>query len=1343
MTEELLNYFNGDELAASTWLNKYAKRDSEGNIIEQTPLDMHKRMAKEFARIEKHYDENSLPFDQEKFSNHYHKRKPLTAERILELFDKFKYVIPAGSVMAGLGAEKPVSLSNCFVLPSPEDSYSSIMMTRLNQAELMKRRGGVGYDLSNLRPRGAAVNNAAVTSTGAASFMDVCSDVTNEVAQQGRRGALMISMDCRHPDIEEFIEKKQDLTKVTGANVSVQVTDDFMEAVEENAQYALRWPVEAKINWEKTNEMNACDYEYNKLYKMLYTNNEHSSELRQGYMKIVKAKDIWDKIIHCTWNTAEPGVIFKDRMVKFSPDGLYEKYRGVSTNPCVTGDTKVAVADGRGYVSFEQLVNEGNDVDVYCIDDEGNLTISKMINPRISGYNKDIYEVTLENGHKLKCTANHKLLTNNKGYVEVKDLNIGDSLTIMTKSQMNWDERYHRSTGKHQPYNFMFLSGSNKSDTEHRMIYKYNNPDDNIFEVVHHKDFNGLNNSPNNLQGMTAKDHINYHKQRMYGDNNPMIKIKNDPEKLKKYSEKMSKLMTGEGNGNCKIKLSEYYNEAINFAKSLKRNFYLKEWLQHCKELNWPIRWDDFLQREFGKSKEFIKNVANEANVPYITAKGKIMKIYLKALQNGYNNVYVNYDETAVMVERTCEWCGQKFVTQWDMREHSYCSRKCANSYMAKYNEKYKLGQIEAGKKKQAKYNERNKKLIEYYLTSNIENFIELKQKFTEDTGIVYDSRAKLAYKNFDDLKLAVSNYNHKIIDIKYIGKETVYNGTVEKYHNYFTGEFIETNEWGRNKIISVNQKNCGEIFMSGLESCRLIAINMLSFIDEPFTKDAKLNVNRVYDVTYDAMRLGDDLVDLENEAVQKILDVVKDDKYAIDVWQGILEKGKNGRRCGLEFTAMSDMCAAMGYKFCTKESNEFIEKVCKLMMSAVLDCQTDMALERGTFPDYDKELETNNNIKDEWGTPYLNEWFRFIYSEYPGRYEQMKNNGRRNISFTTAGPTGTISMLTQTSSGIEPVFMPYYVRRRKCVTSEDRIDYTDKLGINFTEFVVVHPQLKKWAEANMPELLSKFDELTEKEWEEIYKQSPWYGSCAQDIDWQKRVEVQGIVQKYLITHSISSTVNLPNDVTEEEVSNIYMEAWRNGLKGITVYRDGSREGIMIKKEQKKEDDKFESYVNAPKRPKTLPADFYSTKVKGEVFYVMVGLYKNKPYEIFVYRSENNKIIPQHKGTITKIKKSVYKFESENIVIENISSKLTTEELATALYSSMLMRTGANLKYIIKTAQKVDDNITSFTSAMVRILRKYEKDEVLEGEKCPDCGGKLIRENGCIHCIDCGWSRCG
>lgn len=851
MTEELLNYFQGDDLPATTWLNKYAKRDeTTGEVVETTPDDMHRRMAKEFARIEGQYAQSSS----HEHTTYYKVRKPLTEERIYQLFKNFKYVVPAGSVMAGLGINKPVSLSNCFVLPSPEDSYISMMLTRTNQVIVMKHRGGAGYDISNLRPRGAKVNNAAITSTGAASFMDVCSDVTNEVAQQGRRGALMLSMNISHPDVEEFIEKKQDLSKVTGANVSVQVTDEFMRAVQNDEDYILRWPVNAYAD-PKFYE----DKEYNKLYETSLPIHEFSSVLKHGYIKKVRARDVWNKIIHCAWNTAEPGVIFKDRMDKFSPDGVYDKYRGVSTNPC-------------------------------------------------------------------------------------------------------------------------------------------------------------------------------------------------------------------------------------------------------------------------------------------------------------------------------------------------------------------------------------------------------------------------------------------------------------------------------------------GEIYMSGCESCRLLAINMLSFVENPFTDKAELDIDTVYNVTYEAARLADDLVDLENEAVQRLIDISRSEPLAQDLWGKILEKGESGRRVGLEFTAMADMVAALGKKFCTEEGNKVVKNVCRLMMAAAMDCQVDMAIERGHFPDWNKEIEKDN------------EWYDFMREEYPERYKLMEKHGRRNISFTTAGPTGSLSLLTRTSSGVEPVFMPVFVRRRKCTSPDDPVDYVDKKGISFSEFVVIHQQLKEWAKVNYPELTEDIEtnSLSADRWRELYEKSPWFGACAQDIDWGKRVELQGIVQKYLVTHSISSTVNLPNDVTEEEVSNIYLNAWKNGLKGITVYRDGSREGIMIQREERKKDDKFESYIDAPKRPKSLEADFYTTKVKGVTFYVMVGLYKNRPYEIFVYRTgdDNMKSIKNHKGTITKIKKGVYRYESDLITIENINVHLGTEERMTAKYTSMLMRHAAPLYCIIDTALSVDDNIASFTAAMTRIMRKYLKPEVIKGEVCPDCGGKLIRENGCIHCMDCGWSRC-
>lgn len=318
--DEVLEYFKGDELAASTWKNKYAAPN------EKTPDDTIKRVTKEFARIEKNY--SNITNEQKLYLSSYgFKREPLTEDRIYELFKDFKYVVPGGSVLYGCGLNKPISLSNCFVLDSPNDSYSAIMKVRSQMAQLEKRRGGVGIDLSKLRPRGAFVNNAAITSTGAASFMQGFSDLNNEVCQQGRRGALMLTLSVNHPDIEEFIEKKQDLTKVTGANVSVKVTDEFMKAVEEDGDYYLRWPIDIDLN---NFSKSYLDVEYNKL---VYLEN-HFDNNKIFYIKKIKAKELWDKLIHCAWNTAEPGIIFEDTMHNYAPDGVYDKFKTISTNPC-------------------------------------------------------------------------------------------------------------------------------------------------------------------------------------------------------------------------------------------------------------------------------------------------------------------------------------------------------------------------------------------------------------------------------------------------------------------------------------------------------------------------------------------------------------------------------------------------------------------------------------------------------------------------------------------------------------------------------------------------------------------------------------------------------------------------------------------------------------------------------------------------------------------------------------------------------------------------------------------------------------------------------------------------
>lgn len=843
MTE--LEYFKGDELAASTWRNKYA---TEG---EQTPDDTHWRMAEEFARIESKYQWNES--NRMKLSNYGYQRAWLNSRDIYELFKDFKYIIPAGSVMSGCGTGALVSLSNCFVIGSPKDSYAEIMKTRSQQAQLMKRRGGVGYDLSQLRPRGAKVNNAAKSSTGAASFMDVCSDITNEVAQNGRRGALMLSMSINHPDIEEFITKKQDLTKVTGANISVKVTDEFMQAVMEDKDYILRFPIEQDLSYF-SEEYLASNYG-----DLIYLE-DHKRDNEVFWIKKVRARELWNTLMHSAWNTAEPGIMFEGAMHNYSPDGVYPDFKMVGTNPC-------------------------------------------------------------------------------------------------------------------------------------------------------------------------------------------------------------------------------------------------------------------------------------------------------------------------------------------------------------------------------------------------------------------------------------------------------------------------------------------GEIPMGPFDSCRLIHINLASYIVNPFTDKAYIDEELLYMHSYEAMRLADDLVDLEIEAVDRIIDTVKNDTDDTEfkLWSRIKETAIQGRRAGLGFTGLADAIAMLGLKYDSDEGIQKVEQLMKIMFKGQLDSNIDMAVERGKFPVCNTPVEFEN-VGYEGG----NLWYKKLAKDFPSECTRMLKYGRRNISWSTVAPTGTVSIMAGTSSGIEPVFMPFYQRKRKCMSESDRVDYVDKVGEKYTLFTVVHPNLKRWAIETMNYSESEVNEWSLGVWKEVWKESPYYGSTAPEIDWRQRVKLQGVVQKY-ITHSISSTVNLAKETTEEEIADIYIEAWKQGLKGITIYRDGCREGVLTQVEKPKTIEGRQ----APKRPKELEADTYLIKAKGEQFIILVGMLESKPYEVFAFRPRNPISFKPHKGVITKVSKMHYSFTSDVFHIDNLElANENVEENAATLYSSMLLRHGVDIKYIVKTAKKVNDNITSFSSAMCRVLSKYIPNEEIKGEVCPDCGGTLVREGGCIHCKDCGYSKC-
>ena len=831
-----IEYFNGDELAATTWMNKYAMTDNDGEFVESSPDDMHNRMAKEFARIENDY---TLRYDLNggaKFLSEYgQQRGPLTEEKIYNLFKRFGYIIPQGSVMSSLGNHyKLASLSNCIVVPEMHDSYGGVFYTDQQLAQLFKRRCGVGVDISNLRPSGSKVSNAAGSTSGAVSFMNRFSNTTREVAQNGRRGALMLSMDIAHPDVEDFITIKQDLQKVTGANISIRLSDEFMKAVDNNKQYTHRWPIDSD---------------------------------NPKFTKTINAKELWDTIIKCAHNTAEPGLIFWDRQHWYSTSSVYPGYENTSTNPC-------------------------------------------------------------------------------------------------------------------------------------------------------------------------------------------------------------------------------------------------------------------------------------------------------------------------------------------------------------------------------------------------------------------------------------------------------------------------------------------SEIAMQGGDSCRLIAINLFKFVENPFTKDAKFNMDNFYRATYEGQRLMDDLVDLEIEAIGRILKKVEDDDEPENIkgveketWELLLKTGKEGRRTGLGFTALADMVAALGMAIDSDKAIAKVEGIMKEKCRAEFDSSIDMSLERGSFVGFDAKIEKTS------------EFVQMLEKELPEVYNRMMEHGRRNISISTVAPTGTLSMLAQTSSGIEPVFMTHYKRRRK-LNEQDReakVDFIDDTGDKWQEFTVYHHNLKKWMEITGETDITK---------------SPYAGSTAPEIDWDKRVEMQAVVQKY-VTHSISSTINLPNDVSLEKVSTIYMNSWKQGLKGITVYRDGSRSGVLVSADDKQdnvlENTEFKE-TRAPSRPKKLDAKVVRFQNNKEKWIAVVGLMNGRPYEIFTGKTEDVFVVPQvvEYGWVIKTKKedgrTQYDFQYEDkegykITMGGLSRSFDKEFWNYAKLISGVLRHGMPLHYVVDLIGKMnlyDDNINTWKSGVVRALKTF----ILDGTKvsdhtCGECGDEgLVYEEGCLKCVSCGYSKC-
>jgi len=540
----------------------------------------------------------------------------------------------------------------------------------------------------------------------------------------------------------------------------------------------------------------------------------------------------------------------------------------------------------------------------------------------------------------------------------------------------------------------------------------------------------------------------------------------------------------------------------------------------------------------------------------------------------------------------------------------------------------------------------------------------------------------------------------------------------------------------------------CGEIYM-GNDSCRLMSLNIYSIVENPFTDKAIINYDLLYEIAYEQQRLADDLVDLEIESIKRIIKKIKSDpepdyikKIELKTWNDLLISGKHGRRTGCGFTGLGDMLAALNLKYDSDEALKVIDKVMKTKMSAELDCTTDLAIERGIFWgwDVDKEYpETGIRGEESYYFNGRNNFYNMLLENFPNQSVRMQKWGRRNVSWSTCAPTGTLSILTQTTSGIEPLFAPYYIRRKKINPTEDIVaDFIDQSGDRWKEYFVLHPKFKLWIEMNWEtlldaDLIGSVESLSKETLVELYEKSPWYKSIANDIDWIKRIKVQLVIQNYT-THSISSTINIPADISKEKVAEIYIAAHENNLKGVTIYREGSRTGVLVNKESE-----FK-VVHAPKRPKELDAEAFHTIVKGEGFTVVIGLLDEKPYEFFAYRG--NGIVG--KGKIVKKKRGNYIFSNESEQMP-LTDNLTSEQEAITRGYSYGLRHSGNVKFAVEQLNKTKGDLTSFNKAIARVLKKYiPEGESATGATCKNCGANtLIYEEGCQKCTSCLNSKCG
>ena len=947
-------YFNGEELPSSVFLNKYALRDANQILLEAEPTQMFNRLASEFARIEK-----------KKF------KKPLTHSEIYEYLKDFNRIVPQGSPMSGVGNPyQYTTISNCYVVESPLDAYGGICRTDEHIVQISKRRGGVGTDLSNLRPDGSPTTNAARSSTGVLTFMERYSNSIREVGQSGRRGALMLSISIHHPEAVGFARVKRDLKKVTGANISIRLSDEFLEAVKKGTKYEQRFPVDAKTDEEKQ------------------------------MSQMVDAREVWMEIIENAHATAEPGLLFWDKIISESPADCYADFgfRTTSTNPCLSGDTLIYVADGRGNIPIKQLAEEGKDVPVFCYDDKGKIIIRQMRNPRVTGYKKKIYKLTLEDGYKIKATENHKFRLSSGKYKQLKDIKVGDSIKTLTRYEASLKDIFPKCNSNSQ--NYLWVNdGKTKNLAEHRIIATYfHKRKIKKGEIVHHKDYNAQNNTFSNLEIMTKKEHDKLHSFDMKGSKNPYHRM-SDEWKFNFASHPAESNPNFSGISNSTIK-----DHALNLTLQLGRRFSKKEWMRYAKRKNIVAAFSEWRRAKIGSILELSQWASTQCSCDYIEKDPRLVKTWQKAIEQNYE---ARIEKNKVVVNKKCEYCGQIFSVNYFRREIGFCSRQCSNYYL---NEKgTNLKRTETINNTYSKKAEKTREKQLDMFTSlrfelNREPILKEWEKRCKEKGISFRSKTKYGFDSFKELKEVSLVYNHRVVSVEECGYEDVYNGTVDDFHNFFIGGFEGETRNGKHKFLYINNLQCGELPLCPYDSCRLLLLNLYGYVKNPFTKEAYFDYDYFISDAKIAQRFMDDLIDIEIEKIDRIIKKVYSDpepieikRIEVDLWRSMRKACETGRRTGTGITALGDVLAALGIKYGSKKSIETAEEIYKTLKLACYRSSVEMAKELGYFEVWDAELEKDNAF------------LLRIKEEDPELYVDMNKYGRRNISLLTTAPAGCL----------------------------------------------------------------------------------------------------------------------------------------------------------------------------------------------------------------------------------------------------------------------------------------------------------------------------------------------